>query len=241
MPTNNNPEISIVIPVANEAAALPECLARIDRTSTEIIVVDAASEDETVALASAAGCRVVPAPERHRARQMNLGAMQAHGRILLFLHADTWLPPNALARIIEAIDRRRALGGGFARRYRSPSLTLALTSRLARLRNRFWGWHLGDQAIFVRRDIFEQLHGYRDFPIFEDVDFSRRLRSLGKIVTLTPPVYSSARRFAPKGPLRTTLHDLLLTRQFLLGRNSNHPLLADCQQRNDRIKANANS
>jgi rSAM/selenodomain-associated transferase 2 len=239
--TNNNPEISIVIPVANEAANLPGCLARIDRTSTEIIVVDAASDDRTVALARAAGCRVAPAPERHRARQMNLGAMQARGRILLFLHADTWLPPNAPAKIIEAIDRRHAPGGGFARRYRSSSLTLALTSRLAGLRNRFWGWHLGDQAIFVRRDIFEQLHGYRDIPIFEDLDFSRRLRSLGRIVTLTPPVYSSARRFAPKGPLRTTWHDLLLTRQYLLGRDPNHSPQADCQVRDRRIKATANS
>ena len=241
MPTNNNPEISIVIPVANEAAALPECLARIDRALAEIIVVDAASDDETVGLASAAGCRVVPAPERHRARQMNLGAARARGRILLFLHADTWLPPNALAKIIEAIDRRRVLGGGFARRYRSSSLFLALTSRLAGLRSRFWGWYLGDQAIFVRRDIFEQLHGYGDIPIFEDLDFSRRLRSLGRIVRLTPPVYSSARRFAPKGPLRTTLQDLLLTRQYLLGRDPNHPPQADCQVRDNRLKATANS
>ena len=241
VPTDNTPEISIVIPVANEAANLPGCLARIDRTSTEIIVVDAASDDETVVLARAAGCEVWPAPQRHRARQMNLGAIQARGRILLFLHADTWLPPAAPATIIEAIDRGGALGGGFARRYRSSSLTLALTSRLAGLRNRFWGWHLGDQAIFARRDIFEQLHGYRDIPIFEDLDFSRRLRSLGKTVTLTPPVYSSARRFVPKGPLRTTWTDLLLTRQYLLGRNPNHLPQAGCQLRDDRIKATASS
>jgi rSAM/selenodomain-associated transferase 2 len=226
MPTNDAPEISVVIPVANEAAALPDCLARINRCSSEIVVVDAASDDQSAALARFAGCHVVPAPQRHRARQMNLGAAQARGRILLFLHADTWLPPDALAKIIDAIDRRRALGGGFARRYRSRSLTLAMTSRLADIRNRLWGWHLGDQAIFVRRDIFDRLRGYRDIPIFEDLDFSRRLRALGKTMTLTPPAYSSARRFAEKGPLRTTWDDLRLTRRYLSGVDPNELCLS---------------
>ena len=226
MPTNDAPEISVVIPVANEAATLPDCLARISRRSSEILVVDAASDDQSAELARAAGCHVVPAPQRHRARQMNLGAAQARGRILLFLHADTWLAPDALAKIIDAIDRRRALGGGFARRYRSRSLTLAMTSRLADIRNRLWGWHLGDQAIFVRRDIFDRLCGYRDIPIFEDLDFSRRLRALGKTMTLTPPAYSSARRFAEKGPLRTTWDDLRLTRRYLSGVDPNELCLS---------------
>src|SRR6476646_2366120 len=208
MPTSDSPEISVVIPVANEAAALPGCLARITRQPGEILIVDAGSDDDSGALAQAAGCCVVPAPQRHRARQMNLGAAQARGRILLFLHSDTWLPPDAFAKIIDAIDRRRALGGGFARRYRSRSLVLAMTSRLAGLRSRLWGWHLGAQAIFVRRDIFDRLRGYRDIPIFEDLDFARRLRALGKTITLTPPAYSSARRFDENGPLRTTWDDL---------------------------------
>ena len=99
--------------------------------------------------------------------------------------------------------------------------TSNITSRLAGLRSRLWGWHLGDQAIFVRRDIFDRLRGYRDIPIFEDLDFSRRLRALGKTITLTPPAYSSARRFAEKGPLRTTWDDLRLTRQYLSGVDPN--------------------
>jgi rSAM/selenodomain-associated transferase 2 len=226
MSSNNAPEISVVIPVANEAAALPDCLARISRRSSEILVVDAASDDQSAVLARVAGCRVVPAPQRHRARQMNLGAALAGGRILLFLHADTGLPPDAFVEITEAIDRRGALGGGFARRYRSRSLVLAITSRLAGIRNRLWGWHLGDQAIFVRRDIFDRLHGYRDIPIFEDLDFSRRLRALGKTITLTPPVYSSARRFTDKGPLRTTWDDLCLTRRYLSGADPNELCLS---------------
>jgi GT2 family glycosyltransferase len=164
---------------------------------------------------------------------MNLGAAQAHGRILLFLHADTLLPPGGLERIIDAIDRRGAVGGAFSRRYRSPSPILALTCCLAALRNRLFGWYLGDQAIFVRRDIFERLDGYREIPIFEDLDFSRRLRRLGKTVMLTPPAYSSARRFARRGPLRTTWHDLLLTCRYLCGESPNDL----CQARGDRLKA----
>jgi rSAM/selenodomain-associated transferase 2 len=232
-PMKASPQISVIIPVANEAEGLPQCLARVNGEPNEIIVVDAGSDDGTWSVAKARDCRLLSHPHPHRAQQMNVGAAQARGRILLFLHADTWLPPTALSKIIEAIDQRHAVGGGFARRYRSPSLTLALTSRLAGLRNRCWSWHLGDQAIFVRRDIFEQLHGYRDIPIFEDLDFSRRLRSLGKTVTLTPPVYSSARRFAKKGPLRTTWNDLLLTWKYLLGTEPNRL----CQLHEDRLKA----
>jgi len=207
--------------VANEARALPQCLAHITGLPNEIIVVDGQSQDDTAAIVSVAGARLVAYPQPHRARQMNCGAALAEGRLLLFLHADTLLPPGALVRLRAAVDERGALGGAFSRRYRSRSRVLALTSRLAALRNRAIGWYLGDQAIFVRRDIFEQLEGYRDLPIFEDLDFSRRLRSLGKTVTLTPPVCSSARRFFEKGPLRTTWDDFRLTCRYLAGEAPN--------------------
>jgi glycosyltransferase involved in cell wall biosynthesis len=182
--------------VANEAAALPGCLARITQQPGEILMVDAASDDDSGALAQAAGCRVVPAPQRHRARQMNLGAAQARGRILLFLHADTWLPPDALAKIIDAIDRRRALGGGFARRYRSRSTRMTSVGQSESP----LGLASRDQAIFVRRDIFDRLCGYRDIPIFEDLDFAPRP---GK-TTLTPlpPLRAALRR------KRSAAHDL---------------------------------
>lgn len=228
----NAPEISVVIPAANEAEALPETLARIGGAPHEIIVVDAQSEDGTRAIAERFGCTLLESPERHRARQMNAGAAAARGRVLLFLHADTLLPEGGLKKVITVIDREGAIGGGFARRYLSRSLTLAITCRLAGLRNRFFGWHLGDQALFVRRDVFEQLGGYRDIPIFEDVDFSRRLRAAGRLATLRPPVLSSARRFAARGPLRTTFDDLRLTRRYFCGVHPNEL----CKPPRDRIK-----
>ncbi len=229
-------EISVIIPAANEATALPQCLARVKGQPNEVIVVDGGSTDGTRALAQARGCRLLAHRQRHRARQMNLGAAQARGRILLFLHADTLLPGGALTKILDAIDRRGALGGAFSRRYRARSLTLALTARLAALRNHLFGWHLGDQALFVRRDIFVKLGGYRDIAIFEDLDFSRRLRRLGPTVTLTPPVFSSARRFAALGPLRTTWNDLHLTWGYLSGVDPNDLVQADCIPRPDRLK-----
>lgn len=228
------PEISVIIPAASEAGALPECLARIGGAPHEIIVVDAGSEDGTAAIVQRFGCTLLSFPERHRARQMNFGAARARGRILLFLHADTLLPVGALSKIGATLDRRAALGGGFARRYRSSSLILALTCRLAELRNRLFGWHLGDQAIFVRREIFQRLGGFREIPIFEDLDFSRRLRALGLTITLRPPVLTSARRFREKGPLRTTLADLRLTRRYLAGADPN----ALCNPASHQVVAN---
>jgi len=234
MQLNPPAQISVIIPTADEAEVLPQCLERIAGMPNEIMVVDAESEDDTSAIAQRFGCELLTFPERHRARQMNFGAARARGEILLFLHADTLLPEHALTKIVEAMKQAKVVGGGFARRYRSPSRLLALTCRLAAWRNRFFGWHLGDQAMFVRREVFLQLGGFRDIAIFEDLDFSRRLHALGHTITLHPPVLSSARRFAARGPFRTTLDDLRLTRRYLAGVDPNEL----CNTPSDHVEAN---
>lgn len=209
--------ISLIIPAVNESATLRLVLAAIGSGSVrfEMIVVDGSSSDETVAMAQAAGARVVASPCRQRAYQLNLGAQEARGEILLFLHADTVLPAGALDRIVHALQDPRIVGGAFARRYASPSRLLRLTCFLARCRNSVIGWHLGDQAMFVRRGIFFQLGGFREVDVFEDLDLSRRLKKVGRLVTLSPPVTSSSRRFAGAGPARTTLRDFFLTMRYL--------------------------
>ena len=213
--------LSVVIPTLNEADALPRTLDALTRAAgeqaVEVIVVDAGSRDATPDVARARGCLVVRSPRAQRAAQMNAGAARARGEVLLFLHADTLLPPGACGQVSAACGRLGVVGGGFARRYDSPSRWLRFTCWLARWRNRWFGWHLGDQAVFVRRAVFERLGGFRGFDVFEDVDFSRRLAAEGRLVTLEPPVLSSARRFAGRGTFRRSLADAWLMCRYRLG------------------------
>jgi rSAM/selenodomain-associated transferase 2 len=211
--------ISVIVPTLNEAAELPRTLEALRRNQEphETIVVDAGSSDGTPSLASASGCRLVKASEPHRARQLNLGARESTGEILLFLHADTRLRPDSLAAITRALSDLAVAGGAFARRFECPSPWLQLTAWLADFRGRWWGWHFGDQAMFARRTAVDSLGGFADLPLFEDLDFSRRLARLGQVRTLRPPISSSGRRFAARGPLRTTLADFWLTCRYALG------------------------
>ena len=211
--------ISIVIPACNEAAHLPATLASV-RAQTEqhaVIVVDALSTDATCAVAEEGGARVIASTHRQRAAQMNAGACAALGEFLLFLHADTLLAPGALTKMVRAFRDPATLGGGFARRYDAPSAVLRLTCALAEVRTRCCGWFLGDQAMFVRRSAYEELGGFREWDVFEDLDFSRRLARAGRVVTLRPPVISAGRRFSKRGAMRTTWSDLCLTARYLTG------------------------
>jgi len=217
--------VSVIIPTLNEARELPATLQRIHANPPphEVIVVDAGSTDETTRLAAAAGAKVLPDHARQRAAQMNTGASQAGGEILLLLHADTWLLPTAIQTIEQVMQQAEVVGGAFRRRFRSPSVTLQITCWLADLRSRLLGWHLGDQAIFVRREVFRKLGGFREIPIFEDLDFSRSLARTGRVVTLGPPVVSSARRFERLGVWRTTARDLGLTLRYFCSPTRNSP------------------
>lgn len=209
--------LSIVIPTLNEAANLPATLAALAQLSGdhEVIVVDAGSTDGTRELASRLHCRVLSSPRRQRAYQMNLGAHHARGETLLFLHADTLLPPDAVQRIARALQNLAVVGGAFTRTFQSRSLVLRATCSLAAIRNAIWGWHLGDQAMFARRDRFLSINGFRLIAPFEDLDFSRRLGRVGRLATIKPAVRTSARRFV-SGNLKTTLNDLALTLRFAI-------------------------
>ena len=209
--------ISVIVPTLNEAENLPKCLAAVRKNEgpCELLVVDGGSTDETREIAARCDAQVIRAPVRQRAAQLNLGAMRAAGSILLFLHADTLLPPSALQRIRASLTVDGVGGGAFARRFDLDSIFLRFTCGMAEVRNRVIGWHLGDQAIFAKRTCFEQLGGYRLLDQFEDLDFSRRLAASTRIVTLRPPVISSARRFAKEGPVNRTVRDLFLTVAYL--------------------------
>ncbi len=210
--------ISIIIPTFNEAGQLPATLGKIRANASphQIIIADGNSRDATLEVARKHGAEIIRA-EKRRSSQMNAGVKAARGEIFLFLHADTHLPPSSLSQIESALKDDGVVGGGFARRFDSNSIFLRGTCAMAGWRCRQFGLFLGDQGIFVRREIFNRLGGFKEMRAFEDVDFSRRLAGCGKTVTLEPAVISSARRFEKCGPFLTTCRDLWLSVKYATG------------------------
>ncbi len=209
--------ISVVIPVLDEAAAIAGTLEglRAQEGRYEAIVVDGGSDDETVAIAGRYA-RVIDSP-KGRARQMNAGAMEASGDVLLFLHADTQLPPGAMAAIEDALADPRVVGGRFKVRLNHPGWAYRVVGHSINLRDRLIGGFTGDQAIFVRAGVFRDLGGYGDMPLMEDLDFGRRMRRAGKVARLPLTVVTSARRWQKNGVVRTILLMWLLRSLYLMG------------------------
>jgi rSAM/selenodomain-associated transferase 2 len=200
------PALSIIIPVLDEAAAIGATLARLAplrARGVEAIVVDGGSRDDTVALARAEADAVVDAP-RGRARQLNAGAAVARGHVLLFLHADTWLPADA-DRIVLGAIAADAQWGRFDVRITGRHPMLRVVATAMNLRSRLTGIATGDQAIFVRRAVFEALGGFPDQPLMEDIELSARLRRSARPVCLLAQVQTSGRRWETRGVWRTIL------------------------------------
>jgi len=207
--------ISVIIPTLNEERTIMATLAQTAALGfDELIVADGGSLDQTPRLVESyrlttqhsvlSPVRLVPAP-RGRARQMNTGAKASRGEILLFLHADTQLPNNAKTVIETAMARPDLIGGRFDVRFDRPSRWGSIISNMMNWRSRISGIATGDQALFVRRPIFEQMEGFADVPLMEDIDFSRRLKRRGATAALTATVTTSFRRWEQQGPLPTIL------------------------------------
>jgi rSAM/selenodomain-associated transferase 2 len=199
--------MSIIVPALNEAAGICAMLASVAPLRTrgcEVIVVDGGSEDDTVALSRALADCVLSAP-RGRASQMNAGAMAAQGRILLFLHADTVLPPDADALIAGALADGLHCWGRFDVRIESTSSLLAIVAASMNLRSRLTGIATGDQAMFVTRDAFEIAGRFPDLELMEDIALSRALKRLSPPACLHARACTSGRRWERNGVLRTIL------------------------------------
>jgi len=198
------PAISIIIPTLNETAELPETLrrARAIPEVCEIIVVDGGSHDETRELASQSGCAVFTAPAG-RGGQLRVGASHACGEIVLLLHADTWLPPEAGRAALACCRHPDVVGGGFWKVFRDPSWLMHGARARCGLRLWLGGRILGDQAMFIRREALERIGGVPDVPLMEDVELCRRLRRLGRLALADATVVTSTRRFRKLGVLRT--------------------------------------
>jgi rSAM/selenodomain-associated transferase 2 len=207
--------LSAVVPTLDEERALADTLARLSLVADQIVVADGGSRDATLAIAAAHGATVV-AGARGRGAQLGAGARAARGELLLFVHADTLVPENA-GGLIRAAVAAGALGGAFRIRFDAPGWRYRVGESIASWRSVVTRLALGDQAQFVRREVYERLGGFRDWPLFEDYDFARRLRREGPVAILRRPVVTSARRFERHGPLRTVLFDWFLLARFALG------------------------
>ncbi len=197
--------ISVVIPTLNEAAELPETLRRLRRVPEvrEILIADGGSRDDTVKLAEEAGCVVVNcAPGR--GHQLRAGAERATGEVILFLHADTWVPQDAGWALLACLAQPRVVAGGFYKVFRDPPSCLVRGSRF-----KCW-WRLmvarrvmADQGIFLRSETLARIGGVPDVPLMEEFELCKRLRLLGRLALADATVVTSARKFRKLGVLRT--------------------------------------
>lgn len=208
-------KISIIIPVLNEADGIEQTLRDLSATingTCEVIVVDGGSEDDTFTLAQPLVDTITNT--KGRALQMNAGAELASGQVLLFLHSDTRLPENFHA-ISQAITA--AQWGFFTVRLSGQSLWFRLIARMMNLRSRLTHVATGDQCLFVSRQLFNQLGGYADIPLMEDVELCKRLRQHYSPVVIKSKVTTSSRRWEKNGIIKTILLMWRLRLEYFLG------------------------
>ncbi|TSA44412.1 MAG: glycosyltransferase [Deltaproteobacteria bacterium] len=213
--------LSVIIPVFCEWTVINRTIATVrcqrGGDAAEIIVVDGQAEGETIAAIRDNAVQKLHS-EKGRGRQLNRGAAIATGDVLLFLHADTVLPPAAFERIAGAMRDKGCVGGAFDLRIDSPRAAFRVIETVAGLRSRLTRIPYGDQAIFIRASCFRTLGGFKEIPIMEDVDLMRRVKRKGwKITIFREPVITSARRWEKEGLLFGTLRNWLLVTLYLCG------------------------
>lgn len=197
--------LSIIVPTLDEAAGIAATLAALQPLRArghEVVVVDGGSRDATVECATPLADRVIAAP-RGRANQMNAGAALTRGEVLLFLHADTRLPPDADALVLNGLARGAYAWGRFDVRIDGRHALLGVVARTMNLRSRLSGIATGDQAIFVRREAFTAVGGFPALALMEDVALSKLLKRRSAPLCLRERVTTSGRRWESRGVVRT--------------------------------------
>jgi rSAM/selenodomain-associated transferase 2 len=217
----NSIKFSIIVPVYHEGENINKLIGHLrhldPEENLEIIVADGSLEKDT--LEAIHNNHVIKiSSEKGRARQMNAGASVAKGEILIFLHADTELPIQGLKKIKTLLERKEFVGGAFDLGIRSDKFVFRVIEVLASLRSRLNKIPFGDQAIFIRRDYFNAMGGYKEIPLMEDVELMRRIKKSGhRIWILHDRVMTSPRRWEKEGVFYCTLRNLTLQTLYFLG------------------------
>lgn len=210
-------KISIIIITLNEEEFLERLLITLrDIDDIEVIVSDGGSIDRTARVARKYTDKVVVG-EKGRGIQLNAGATLATGDILWFVHADSIIPNNFKYHIMKALEPPGVVGGAFKLKIFSELSSLNIISRVASLRSKISKIPYGDQGIFVTREAFNKVHGYKNIPLMEDVDFCRRLKKVGRLSLLQTGIQTCGRAWERDGVLRTTLRNWVYVTLFFMG------------------------
>jgi rSAM/selenodomain-associated transferase 2 len=213
------PLISLIVPVWNDDELVVDLVSGLQFVPelAEWVVAAVQPGERLFELHRQGMVRLISCDKPSRGRQMNAGAAEARGSLLCFHHADSELRPEHLSALEKAARNEAILGGAFHRYFDNRRTFVVWWEGLIRRVNSFAGPLFGDQSIFVRSSVFERMGGFADIPLMEDIEFSRRLRRLGSVVLLDPPLWSSPRRFHRLGNWRTTLLNMAFIGLFYLG------------------------
>ena len=210
-------KVSIIVPTLNEELVLENTLTHIQQLFPhELIVSDGGSNDYTYRIADRFSHRVITG-SAGRALQMNAGANEATGDLLLFLHADSRIEPESYRKMLEYMKNPKWIGGAFTLCIESGKWSLKLIALLANIRSKYFGVAYGDQGFFVRKEVFKDMNGFSPIPICEDLDFYYRLRKKGSVILLKEKAHTSPRRWINEGIFFTTVRNFIIAVLFGLG------------------------